>query len=82
MGLSSQRDPAENYATYTASDTVNFAGGPSRRIIVTTGGIVQLVKKDGTVVATPTLADGTVLDVVAIRINQTSTGASGFFVLH
>ena len=82
MGLSSQRDPAENYATYTASDSADFAGGNSRQIIVCVGGIVQLVKPDGTVVATPSLPDGTVLNVVAKRINATSTGASGFFVLH
>ncbi len=82
MGLASKLDPAENYATYTASDSTDFAGGPSRQIIVCTGGIVQLVKPDGTVVPTPTLPDGAVLNVVAKRINSTSTGASGFFVLH
>ena len=82
MGLSSRLDPAENYATYTAHDSTNFTGGPSRQIIVCTGGIVQLVKEDGTVVATPSLPDGAVLNVRAIRINSTSTGASGFFVLH
>lgn len=81
MGLSSARDPAENYAIYAASDTTNF-DAPSRRIHVITGGVVQLVKKDGTVVPTPELADGTVLDVVAIRINETDTTASDFFVLH
>lgn len=82
MGLASALDPAENYATYAASDSVDFAGGYSRQIIVASGGIVQLVKPDGIVVPTPDLPDGAVLNVVAKRINSTDTGASGFFVLH
>jgi hypothetical protein len=81
MGLSSRRDPAEDYGTYTASDTVNFRTA-SRRIHVLTGGVVQLVKLDGTVEPTPELPDNFVLETVAIRINESGTTASGFFVLH
>jgi|GEM_PF-3459512 len=82
MGLSSQRDPSENYDTYTKSDTVKFAGGNSRRIMVLDDGVVVLWKPDDTTVTTPTLPAGTVLDVVAKGIKSTNTTASLFFVLH
>ena len=79
MGLSSQRDPAEDYGTYTAGEDFRK---PSRQIQVMTGGIVQLRKKDGTVEPTPELPDGWVLNVVATKIETSGTTASGFFVLH
>lgn len=82
MGLSSRRDPAENYNTYTKNDTVPFAGGLSRRILVLDEGAVVLWKPDDSTVTTPTLPAGTVLDVVAKGIKETNTAASLFFVLH
>jgi hypothetical protein len=82
MGLSSQRDPAERYATYTKSDTVAFAGGNSRQILVLDEGAVVLWKPDDSTVTTPTLPAGTVLNVVAKGIKETSTVATLFFVLH
>lgn len=82
MGLSSQRDPAENYDTYTKSDTVKFAGGNSLQILVLDEGAVVLWKPDDTTVTTPTLPAGTVLNVVAKGIKSTNTVATLFFVLH
>ncbi len=82
MGLSSKRDPAENYRTYTKSDDTPFALGNSRRIMVLDAGVVVLWKPDDTTVTTPELPAGTVLDVVAKGIKQTNTTASLFFVLH
>jgi hypothetical protein len=80
-GLSSRTDPAYSYGSYTESDTVNFAGGPSRQIQVTTGGALALVDLDDNVV-THTVADGAILNLVAKRINATGTDAAGFLVLH
>ncbi len=82
MGLSSKRDPAEDYGTYVKSDTVKFAGGNSRRIHVVDAGVLQLWKPDDSIEPTPELPAGTVLDVVAKGIKETNTTASLFFVLH
>lgn len=83
-GLSSRTDPAYSYGTYAASDTVDFIKGPSRQIIVPSGGgALALVDLDGNVVVTPEFAEGTVLSVVAKRINETDSTATGpYFVKH
>lgn len=80
-GLSSRRDPATNYKTYTASDSVPFTE-KSREILVCSGGVVRLWKPDDTTEDTPELPAGTTLKVVAKGIKAAGTTASGFFVYH
>lgn len=70
------------WESYTASDTVNFAGGLSRRIRVKTAGTVVFVDADGTTCAVVALA-GENFDIAAKRINatgSTNTGAGEFFI--
>lgn len=81
-GISDLCESSPKWESYTASDSTNFAYGPSRRIRCKTAGTVQLVDTDGTVVPCPVSA-GENLDVRALRINATSTtntGAGEFFI--
>lgn len=78
--------PAPFCEVVTASDTVNFAEytrnkTPSRRIRVTSAGSVVLVFPDGRTCVHPALA-GEYLDVAAVRINASSTTATGFVVYY
>jgi hypothetical protein len=75
-------DPAATFEAYTASDSTNFTGSPSRGIYVGTGGTVVLVDTDGTTCTVPNVPSGIVLPVVAKRINATTTTATGFVIFH
>lgn len=81
-------DPATEYIDYTPTgntDATNFGVADTgktkrcRAIRVNTAGNVAVVRQDGVPVIIPALA-GETLPVVAIRINQASTTASGFTI--
>lgn len=61
---------ALDYAAITPSDTVNFPKGICTAIYVGTGGTIPVVRWDGTVVPF-VCPSGSVLSVMAIRINST-----------
>ena len=60
----------------TPSDTVNFASIPRAFYVGVTGDVV-LVNTDGTTAAWTAVPAGMIIPCGAIRINSTSTSASG-----
>lgn len=72
---------AKDYAAITPSDTVNFTKGPCTSIWVGGGGIVQVVRWDDVVVPF-TANGGTVLPVMAKRVNTTDTTATLMVALY
>lgn len=82
-GISSPMAPSPKWELYTASNSTNFAR-ISRAVYVKTAGDIAFVDEDGTAVIWPSVPAGTVLSVVAIRINATgttNTGAGEFVIL-
>lgn len=66
-----------DYFAITPSDTVDFAVPTYGGIYVGgTGGDVQAVREDGTVVKFDAVPVGAVLPIVAIRVNSTDTTAT------
>ena len=72
---------APHYAAITVSDTVNFTDGICTSIWVGVAGNVQVVRWDDTVVQFAAVG-GTVIPVMAKRVNSTSTTASGLVALY
>ena len=67
----------------TASDTVNFAQGPCEAIYVGgTGGTVVVVTPDGVARTFTGMAAGGIYPIQAIRVNNTSTTATGLVALY
>lgn len=64
-----------DFVPITPSDSVDFAQSPCTAIYVGGAGIVQVVRWDDVVVPF-TCAAGTLLSVMAKRVNSTSTTAS------
>lgn len=84
-GIASSTSPSPSYELYTASNSTNFTGGASRGIYVKTAGDIAVVDMDGTAVVFPSVPAGSLLPVVAKRINATSTtntGSGEFIILH
>jgi hypothetical protein len=68
-------NPAQDAFAITPSDSINF-GAMSRFIYVGTAGDVAAVTAQGTVVIFASVPKGTVLPLMAVRINATNTTAS------
>jgi hypothetical protein len=73
---------ASRYAAVTASDTTDLAAGPCRALYVGTGGNVVAVTTAGTAVTFSNVPTGTLLPVIARRVNSTSTTASNIVALY
>jgi hypothetical protein len=72
--------PAASFAAVTPSDSTDFAA-PCRGLYVGSGGNVVAVRLDNTAVTFSNVPTGTVLPVIARRVNSTSTTASAIVAL-
>jgi hypothetical protein len=72
---------ASDYAAITPSDSTNLTKGPCAAIWVGGAGTVQVVRDDDTVVAFECVA-GTLLPVMAKRVNFTNTDATLLVALY
>ncbi len=71
---------SEYYLAVTKSDTTDF-DTTCRAIYVGDGGDVVAVRRDGTTVTFKNVQTGTVLPIIARRINSTSTTAADMVAL-
>jgi hypothetical protein len=67
--------PSKNYFAITPHDSTDFAE-TTRGIYVGTGGNVVAVRADGTAITFSNVPSGTILPIIAKRVNSTSTTAS------
>lgn len=72
--------PAKQFAAITPHDSANLAAD-TRGIYVGTGGNIAVVGMDGSVVTFANVPAGTVLPVIARRVNATNTSASNLVAL-
>lgn len=72
---------ATYYAAVTPHDSTNFVDGVCDALFVGGTGVVRAVREDDTVVSF-TVPAGTRLDIVAKRVNSTSTTATGIVALY
>jgi len=76
-----QIDPYNRFYAVTPSNTVDFPWGPCEAIFIGGNGVLQVVAQDGTVTAFDH-AKGFILPIKAIRVNSTSTTATGIVALY
>lgn len=67
--------PSRDYFAITKSDSVNLTF-KTRSIYVGTGGDLVAVREDGSTVTFKNCAAGTIIPIVAIRVNATNSTAS------
>lgn len=72
--------PAEFYSVVVPSDTASFTYS-TRGIFVGGAGNVVAVREDGTAVTFTGVVAGTILPIVAIRVNNTNTTATNMVAL-
>lgn len=73
-------DPAGGYAQVTPSDSVNLTE-PSRSLFIGGAGNVAAVRMDGTAVTFTNVGAGTILPIIARRVNATNTTATNIVAL-
>ena len=74
-GANTNDAPATGYFAVTPSDATDFTT-PARSLYVGTGGDVVVVDNEGTAVTFTAVPSGSILPVVAYRVNATSTTAT------
>ena len=79
-GQSAIDAPANDAATITKSDSVNFTK-TCRGIYCGVGGDIAVVTLDGSVVTFVGVLGGTILPIRATRVNSTNTTASSMVAL-
>lgn len=80
---SSWSNPARSLRVVTPSDSTNFTDGVCRALYVGTGGnVVVLAAGDTNTVTFSNVPGGFVIPVQAIRVNTTSTTASGIVAMY
>ena len=72
---------ASSYAAVTPNDSTDLAAA-CRALYVGTGGNVVAVRLDNTAVTFTGVPSGTILPVIARRVNSTSTTASNIVALY
>jgi len=74
--------PADTFAAVTKSDTVDLPGGPCRALFVGVAGDVVAVTCADVAVTFKNVVSGTLLPVIARRVNSTSTTATDIVALY
>lgn len=77
-----QMVPFVKGAAITTSDTVNFTLRPCRGIYVGGAGNMVVVMADGNAITLTGVTAGTIYALRAIRVNSTSTTATGLVALY
>lgn len=70
------------WVVVSPSDSVNLVNGPCRALYVGGTGNIVAVDQDGTTCLFSTIPAGTILPIIAMRVNSTSTTATTIVALY